>query len=61
MIQRALLEHASTIRFLVDLETGFCVLTLRDYERMPATMMEARRIFKEVLEKYRKAHANDKP
>jgi hypothetical protein len=48
-------EHHDLIQFLTDWENGLFTMSKADYESIPATLVEARRIFQSAK---REARAN---
>ena len=46
-------EWSELIQYCDDIESGLIIMTHTEYERMPAIMLQVRRIFKEKLQAFR--------
>lgn len=48
LIEQCLAEYHEILIFLADLENGIITMNLDDYKRLPAVIMDLRRIFRQI-------------
>jgi hypothetical protein len=47
-LRKAIIRYARAINYCTDLENGMITITHTEYLMLPATLVQARRIFKQV-------------